>query len=62
MKMHLACAHLLRNLAEITPDKRALYLEKAALWDTIAANTERNFGTRDEMKKNEIPRYRIIPG
>jgi DNA integrity scanning protein DisA with diadenylate cyclase activity len=50
----LACAHLLRNLAEVTPDKRASYLEKAALWDTIAANTVRNVGTRDEMtKKNE---------
>ncbi|HVP93737.1 MAG TPA: diadenylate cyclase [Methanoregulaceae archaeon] len=47
-----ACAHLLRNLAEITPDKRALYLEKAALWDTIAANTGRNVGTREEITKN----------
>ena len=55
----LACAHLLRNLAEITPDKRALYLEKAALWDTIAANTERNVGTRNEMKKNDIPRIAL---
>jgi len=48
----IACANLLRNLAEDVPEKRASYLEKAALWDTIAANTERNVGTRDEIIKN----------
>jgi DNA integrity scanning protein DisA with diadenylate cyclase activity len=48
----MACANLLRNLAEVTPDKRASFLEKAALWDTIAANTERSVGKRDEFTKN----------
>lgn len=35
------CARRLRALAEVTPERRAFFLEKAAIWETIAAGTLR---------------------
>jgi hypothetical protein len=42
-----ASAALLRTLAETNPDNRPLYLEKAALWETIAGNIGRSPGIRE---------------
>ncbi|MDD1718901.1 MAG: diadenylate cyclase [Methanoregulaceae archaeon] len=40
-----SCARLLRELAEKTPGRRSLYLEKAVFWETIGAGIARDTPT-----------------
>ena len=50
------CARMLRDFATRVPEKRVMYLEKAALWETIATNMEQlREGKRDTPRADSSP-------
>jgi PKD repeat protein len=56
-----ACAHILRADAGINPERRVSYLEKAALWDTIARTTDLEAGNAREPGNRKVADRPSLP-